>query len=222
MKPYWSISEACVWGSTLDLDAVEAVNGGNPDGVHWLMPETPPDAYSDHVMAWQCYLREGMPSVWEAFTQLRQLCGDGLLTMLGVARDVGDFEPVPATAWAGLTIHHDEARGGFVAEIPRDLGNPDARWWTRLRLRSADVQRIWPPIEATLAAQPSTKRTAGAKATKREVAIAWARKAFPNGIIPPTMKNETLVADLRTATGIGMSEKTLRRALLAMGQNSDK
>lgn len=145
MKPYWSISEACVWAATLDPDAVDAVNGRNPDGVHWLMPDTPPDAYSDHVMAWHGHLRGGRPSVWEAFGQLRQLCGDELLTMFGVARDVGDFEPIPATAWAGLAIYHDEARGGFVAEIPLDLGNPGARWWTRLRLRSADVQRIWPP-----------------------------------------------------------------------------
>ena len=91
----------------------------------------------------------------------------------------------------------------------------------RLRLQSADVQRIWAPTVTALEQQPSTKRAAGAKMTKRNVAIAWARKTFPDGIIPPTMKNETLVADLRIATGVGMSEKTLRRALQAMGQNTD-
>jgi hypothetical protein len=117
------------------------MNGRNPDDVHWLMPDTPPDAYSDHVLAWHSSLREGRPSVWEAYKQLPALCGNEHLTMFGVARGDGDVEPIPTAAWATLEISHD-ARAGFVAEIPL---NPGARWWTRLRLLSAAVQRIWPP-----------------------------------------------------------------------------
>jgi len=64
--------------------------------------------------------------------------------MFGVALDDGDVEPIPKAAWAGLEISHN-SRAGFVAEIPL---NPGARWWTRLRLQSADVQRIWPAKES--------------------------------------------------------------------------
>src|SRR5713226_5490884 len=127
MKPYWSISEACVWAATLDLDAVDAVNDRNPDGAHWLIPGSPPVGYDNHVLAWRCHLLDlagggPMPNVWEAYVQLRQLCGDGHLTMYGVARDDGDFEAIPAVAWAGLEISPSEARGCFVADIRLDLG----------------------------------------------------------------------------------------------------
>ena len=61
MKPFWSISEACVWAATVDLDAVDAVSNGDPEDVHWLMParrRTPTAArYGVHSS-----LRVGRPS----------------------------------------------------------------------------------------------------------------------------------------------------------------
>jgi hypothetical protein len=216
MKPFWSISEACVWAATLDPDAVDAVNGRNPDDVHWLMPDTPPDAYSDHVLAWHSSLREGRPSVWEAYKQLPALCGDERLTMFGVARDDGDVEPIPKAAWAGLEISHN-SRAGFVAEIPL---NPGARWWTRLRLQSADVQRIWPPIEASLeqpsivtakALEPSAQRqSAGRKPVQRNRARGWIDAKYPKGV-PEALSNAALVAAMKDDK-IVASERTVIRA----------
>jgi hypothetical protein len=129
MQPFWTISETCVWAATLDLDAVAVVHGDRPDSVHWLFADSPPIDYGNHVMAWR--RSGGAPDIWEAFTQLRALCGDGRLTMLGVPRGDGNIESIPEPAWAALEIL-PEVAVGFVARIPLNSG---ACWWTQLRLR---------------------------------------------------------------------------------------
>jgi hypothetical protein len=97
---------------------------------------------------------------------------------------------------------------------------PDSgRHWLRLWIRADECMRRWPGLAPR---RDASRRDAGAKPTKREVAKDWIRKTFPGGIIPPTVKNETLVADLFGATGVRMTEKTLRRAVQDIRQDPDK
>jgi hypothetical protein len=91
-----------------------------------------------------------------------------------------------------LAIHHNEARGGFVAEIPLDQGNPDARWWTRLRLRSVDVQREWPPIGAPIE-QPRTLDDAKPRKPTYDQIRAWfvdRVDQHPPGLLPPSRDDD--------------------------------
>ena len=76
------------------------------------------------------------------------------------------------------------------------------------------MQREWPPIEATQAA--NIKRTAGAKLSKREAVKNYVWETWPDGRVPHNVKNESLAA------AVGVHEKTVRRALLEMGQNTDR
>lgn len=192
MKPYWSISETCVWAATLDLDAVDAVNERQPDGAHWLFGYTPPVGYDCHVLEWRRRSLERvgrtLPDTWEAFNQLRPLCGDGLLTMYGIPRDEGGHEPIPCAAWAGVEITHSETRGCFVADIHLALGNPGACWWTWLRLRSADVQRIWPPIDAPIKQPPAGDDAKPRKPTYDEIRAWFVDRVaqHPPGRLPPS------------------------------------
>jgi hypothetical protein len=69
---------------------------------------------------------------------------EGGITMTGIPHDSGDREPIPATAWADLKISSQSDQRGFTAAA---FHNPHARWWAKLRISVADVQRIWPPME---------------------------------------------------------------------------
>jgi hypothetical protein len=218
MKPYLSISEACVWAATRDLDALDAVTERNPESAHWLFNDSLPVGYDFHVLAWRRHLLElagkpPMPDVWEAFTQLRQLCGNERLTMFGIARDDGDPEPIPSIAWAGLEISHNASCADYVAAMRLDLGNPSARWWTRLRLRSVDVQRIWPPI-ATATEQPNTQGTIPAKPRKPayDEILAWyvdRVTGWPQGRLPPSRPDDEQAAR-QYFKGKGMDGRGLR------------
>jgi hypothetical protein len=211
MKPFWSISEACVWAATLDPDAVDAVNGRNPDDVYWLMPDTPPDAYSDHFLAWHSSLREGRPSVREAFKALGDLCADGALTMHGFEHGTGCSGPIPTDAWAGIALVTIARRGLVAARRGSEVLDPEALWWSDLTIRSADVLKVW-PIEP----RPAAKRDVGPKSSKREAVKAYIRNTYPGGRVPHDVKNESIAA------AVGVHEKTVRRAMIEIGRNTDK
>jgi hypothetical protein len=67
------------------------------------------------------------------------------------------------------------------------------------------------------AEQPKmVRRAAGAKPTKRETVKDYLQKTYPGGVPPAWVKNES-IASLH-----GVHEKTVRRALKEMGQNTDR
>jgi hypothetical protein len=144
MKPYWSISEACAWIVTGDLDAVEHVSISDPEAAHFLIggDALPPYQFCEHVFEWPASCG------WHALVQIQQYCGEGRLTMFGVSVDGGIHESIPRAAWGALKISHNKRLACFVA-APPFVDNPTTGW-ARLRLLSADVQRIWPPIAASL------------------------------------------------------------------------
>jgi hypothetical protein len=153
VKPYWSISEACAWIVTRDLDAVEHVSNSDPEAPHFLLggDALPLYQFCEHVFEWPASCS------WHALTQIQQYCGDERITMFGVPQDDGIHMPIPGTAWAALGISHSEVRGCFVA-APPPVGNPSA-WWTRLRLRSADVSKVWPQIATSMGGRrPASER----------------------------------------------------------------
>lgn len=214
MKPYWSISEACAWIVTRDLDAVEHVSNSDPEAVHFLLggDALPPYRFCEHVLEWP-------PSCgWHALTQIQQYCGDERITMSGVPEDGSARKSIPTIEWADLLISHSEALACWMAAAA-PVGNPSTRW-IRLRLLSADVQRLWPPIEATTkgpsiatAAKTSEQlsaRSAGRKAIQRGQARDWIKAKHPEGI-PDTLSNAALIAAMKVDK-IFVSERTVIRA----------
>jgi hypothetical protein len=199
MQPFWSISETCVWAATRDLDAVAIVHD-KPDSAHWFFADAPPIGYGSHVIAWRCHLldlagADPLPDPWEAYKQLPARCGDGLLTMYGVARDDGNIEPIPTAAWAALEISYN-SRGGYVADMPLALRNPGAQRWTQLRLRSTDVQRIWPPIEAA-AEQPRPQSVTKPRKPNYDEILAWYVERVakhPPDCLPPSRPDDEAAA----------------------------
>jgi hypothetical protein len=144
VKPHWSISEACAWIVTRDLDAVEHVSNSDPEAVHFLLggDALPPYRFCEHVLEWPASCAS------HALTQIQQYCGDERITMSGVPEDGSARKSIPAIEWADLLVSHSEVLAGWIAAAA-PVGNPST-WWTRLRLLSADVQRVWPPIDAKL------------------------------------------------------------------------
>ncbi|MGH6949383.1 MAG: hypothetical protein ACREH4_00775 [Vitreimonas sp.] len=122
MKPFLTIPEACVWAATREDEAVDAVTQRDPEGAHFLVDD----------------------AAHEAFFALPALCAEGRLTMYGTERDQGDTAPIPRDAWAELEISHSSRWRGFVAAVRDPVRNSEARWWTRLKVRSDDVLTIWP------------------------------------------------------------------------------
>jgi hypothetical protein len=118
------------------------------EGIHTLLdPEGADDAPSDY------------PSAWEAFKALDDLCAAGELTMHGIEHGAGDSGPIPADAWAKLALVTIARWGLVAARRGSEVLDPDARWWNDLTIRSADVQRIWPPIEAKSERPPDNETT---------------------------------------------------------------
>lgn len=122
MKPFLTIPEACVWAATREDEAVDAVTQSDPEGAHFLVEDAAHDA----------------------FFALPALCAEGRLTIYGTERDQGDTAPIPRDAWAELEITHSDRWRGFIAAVRDLVRNSEARWWTRLKVRSADVLTIWP------------------------------------------------------------------------------
>jgi hypothetical protein len=109
-----------------------------------------------------------------------------------------------------------------VYRIPKPILTDWARHW-EFRLPpvlKAPEQRSIDPAPGDQAKPSPPKRTAGAKQSKRDATKAYLQGAYPNGI-PPAVKNDALVGEL-AAANIHVSEKTLRRALIDIGQNPDK
>jgi hypothetical protein len=71
------------------------------------------------------------------------------------------------------------------------------------------------PTEPKAERPKVVRRTAGAKPTKRETVKDYLQKTYPDGV-PAGVKNES-IASLH-----GVHERTVRRALREMGQNTDR
>jgi hypothetical protein len=223
MKPYWSISEACAWIVTGDLDAVEHVSISDPEAAHFLIggDALPPYQFCEHVFEWPASCG------WHALTQIEQYCGDERIAMFGVPEDDGIHESIPGTAWAALKISHSERLACFVA-APPPVGNPTT-WWARLRLRSADVQQIWPPLEAApeLYSEPAhppsptptpdpapdlpLRKIKNAGETQVSQARGYLRQLFPDSDVEGSYAE--LADRIDTRFGKRFEKDTIRRAL---------
>jgi hypothetical protein len=84
-------------------------------------------------------------------------------------------------------------------------------FWSDLWL-SADACRTCWPGSAPTSTAARRDRLAGPKPQKIEATLDWLRQSYPDGFIPPAVKNEVLLQDL-AKDGIAVSDKTLRRAL---------
>jgi hypothetical protein len=141
VNPFLTIPETCVWAATLDPEMVARVsNSGDPEAVHFFLEDAlPPLPCGAHVSVWRARCSQ------QALARLPVLCSMvGGISMTGIPLDSGDRESIPATAWADLKIGSQSDQRGFTAAA---FHNPRARWWAKLRISVADVQRIWPPME---------------------------------------------------------------------------
>ena len=107
---------------------------------------------------------------------------------------------------------------GNRLDIDRDLANQLVIDLDGNTLRIRDGGFVWRAISVRMTTPPEAgapKRRAGAKPSKSEAVKGYVRKHYPDGV-PHDVKNESIAAANRC------HEKTVRRALMEMGQNTDR
>jgi hypothetical protein len=127
----WTVPMACVWAATRDLEEVEKVYFDDPDNARWLFVNREPAA-------------EGMGQLLtrgEALQQLQEWAAGGVIVVRGLLKGGGDAAAIPADAWANLQIRNPPNRTDLIAVSEF---YPSGSWWSRLRVLSDDVRRVWP------------------------------------------------------------------------------
>jgi hypothetical protein len=108
---------------------------------------------------------------------------------------------------------------GTSLDVPRDRAKQIAVDLDGNTLSTQDGGFVWRAITirtTTPAAVVAPKRRAGAKSSKREAVKGYVLQNFPGGVVPHDVKNEAIAAANRC------HEKTVRRALIEMGQDPDR
>jgi hypothetical protein len=209
---WWSIPQAIVWivgrdlalttraGSIVEIDALE----------NWeempARPATPPT---------------GDPPISRIIApgELVRAAVAGRIEIRGHHQGTGESQPIPVQSMRRPALRDDIYGPAIVDDFWGAAGAHDV--WRGLWIDADQCTAQWP------GGRESSRRDAGAKPTKRQTLKTWLLGTFPNGIIPPTTKNATALADFFEATGVNADEKTLRRASMEIkqensGQNPDR
>lgn len=217
---WWSVVQAIVWMVGRNEDLVQSAARINLlESIDDLRPRLTPKTFNDTPPI----------SLAAAGPELLKAAQAKEITIRGRWGSEGELEPVIIHMNDRVQDHRD---GVCIGRANVYLGG---QYWSDLWIRSDDCRRQWPgpgntsaarsvEVAATassvapserVAAQTATfgrKKRTGVKPSKLQAVMAWIRQNHPAGI-RADIKNEVVLADFHTATGMRVSEKTLRRAL---------
>jgi hypothetical protein len=173
-KGLWTIPEVCIWATTRHHAAVDALSSDygqkgadyELEGAHHLDATLfLSDAYGAHVALWFAINQAELPTRLDVCEALPGLFERAALTVFGLLYDKGAPAQIPPSAWnLGCTLKYSELRGSWCAYPADDSG----RWWSKLRVPSAEVMRVWAPGAAPPLASPAERAAEAPKAEPKK------------------------------------------------------
>jgi hypothetical protein len=209
--PWWSIPQTIVWIFSRN-ETEAAANHPTVASLQQLLPGLIPFATEDKP---PLSLNDACAELMRA-AKAREIDISG---ERGGVRALVPMHELNAPALVENTLLPD-GNGMYVC-VPsiiekRQALQPDSgRFWVHLWMRADDCMKRWPPR------RDASRRNAGAKPTKRETAKAYLLQTYPpKGILPATLKIDSVLQDIKAATDVSMDAKTLRDARRELDQDS--